>query len=650
MNMHGIDWAIVGGLLALITAMAIYTRRYTKSVADFLAANRSAGRYLLCISDGMAGLGAITIVMMFEMYYQAGFPVVWWDIMRMMIIPTVLSLSGWIIYRFRQTRALTLAQFFEMRYSKKFRIFSGLLIWFSGIVNFGIFPAVGARFFIYFLAIPYSTFTYVLIMIILLTFSLLFTLMGGQIAVMVTDFIQGVFCNIMFVVIVVVVFFMFRGEQIIEVLSRAPADASMLHPFKISGAEDFNTVFYLILAFTAAYGFLSWQGTQGYNAAARNAHEARMGKSLATWRMLIQSVFMVLLPICAYTFLHHGDFASLAGEAKQAIGAVSNEVIRKQVRVAIALRYILPTGAMGGLCAVMLAAFISTHNTYLHSWGSVFVQDVILPFRKKPLSPKEHIKWLRWSIFGVAAFIFLFSCLFKQTEYIIMFFNITAAIFVGGAGSVIIGGLYWKRGTTAGAWAGMIVGATLAVGSIAIKQIHQLLPFDNEVLSYIASLNGTILSFWSAVGAIVSYIVFSLAGKREVFNLEKMLHRGRYAIEDDNTRVTSEPVKGLTALLGMGKDFNRRDKIIYMGMTAWIATLGTIFVVGTIYNLTADVKDSWWITFWKYYLWVFFVFGSVITVWFAIGGIIDMKKMFNRLKREIVDEVDDGRVFHNNKS
>ena len=650
MNMNWIDWSIVGGLLVLITAAAVYTRHYTKSVADFLAANRSAGRYLLCISDGMAGLGAITVVMFFEMYYQAGFPVIWWDIMRMMLIPTVLSLFGWIIYRLRQTRALTLAQFFEMRYSRNFRIFSGFLIWFSGIVNFGIFPAVGARFFIHFLALPNTTFIYVLTMLILLGFSLLFALVGGQIAIMVTDFIQGVFCNIMFIVIIIVVFFMFRWEQIIEVLSRAPTDASMLNPFKVSKAADFNMVFYLIVAFTATYGFSSWQGTQGYNAAARNAHEARMGKSLATWRLPIQSVFMVLLPICAYTFLHHSDFALQAGEAKQAIAAIDNEVISKQVRVTIVLRHILPTGVMGGLCAIMLAAFISNHDTYLHSWGCVLVQDVVLPFRKKPLSPKEHIKWLRWSIFGVAAFIFLFSLLFKQTEYIIMFFNITGAIFIGGAGSVIIGGLYWKRGTTTGAWAGMIVGATLAVSSIVIKQIHQLSPFENEALSYVASLNGVILSFWSAVGAIASYIVFSLAGKREVFNLEKMLHKGKYAIDDDNTEVASEPVKGLTALLGMGKDFNRRDKIVYMGMTAWITTLGTIFVVGTIYNLTADVKDSWWIIFWKYYLWVFFVFGSVVTVWFTIGGIIDMKKMFNRLKGESVDEADDGRVFHNNES
>ena len=73
MYLNFADWLIIGSLLLSITIAAVYTRRYTHSVADFLAANRTAGRYLLCISDGMAGLGAITIVMLFEMYYEAGF-------------------------------------------------------------------------------------------------------------------------------------------------------------------------------------------------------------------------------------------------------------------------------------------------------------------------------------------------------------------------------------------------------------------------------------------------------------------------------------------------------------------------------------------------------------------------------------------------
>ena len=44
-----------------------------------------------------------------------------------------------------------------------------------------------------------------------------------------------------------------------------------------------------------------------------------------------------------------------------------------------------------------------------------------------------------------------------------MFLSVTHAVYVGGAGSVIIGGLYWRRGSTLGAWASMITGGFIAV-------------------------------------------------------------------------------------------------------------------------------------------------------------------------------------------
>ena len=65
----------------------------------------------------------------------------------------------------------------------------------------------------------------------------------------------------------------------------------------------------------------------------------------------------------------------------------------------------------------------------------------------------QHLRVLRCSILGVGVFIFFFSLVFQQSEYIFLFFAITGAIFAGGRGAVIIGGLYWKRGTTAAAWA-----------------------------------------------------------------------------------------------------------------------------------------------------------------------------------------------------
>ena len=57
-----IDWSIVVGLLVLMIWATHLTRKHTRGVADFLVANRCAGRYLITVGTGAAGTGAITII------------------------------------------------------------------------------------------------------------------------------------------------------------------------------------------------------------------------------------------------------------------------------------------------------------------------------------------------------------------------------------------------------------------------------------------------------------------------------------------------------------------------------------------------------------------------------------------------------------
>lgn len=666
MNLHMLDWIIVAGVLTFLTAVAYSTKKYTRSVADFLTANRCAGRYLVCVASGAGAFGAVSFVAMCEMYYSGGFSPFWWN---MILLPATLitNLTGWVIYRFRQTRAMTLAQFFEMRYSKSFRVYAGAISFFSGILNFGIFPAVGARFFIYLCGLPIEINvgsvaipTFAAIMFILLSVSLLFTFLGGQIAIIATDFFQGILGSITFILIIIFLFYMFPWANIVAGLSGAPLDKSMIHPMQTSGVKDFNIWYFLIAAFGYFYNVLSWQGAAAFNSSAKNAHEQRMASILGSWRNITVTTGVLLMSICAYVAMHHSAYASIAENVQGTLNSLAgNATVQRQMTVPIILSNILPVGIFGIFTAAMLAAFISLHSTYLHSWGSILMQDVILPYRKKQLSPVQHLWLLRGAMFIVAVFIFCFSLIFRQTQQIFMFFAITGAIFLGGAGAVIIGGLYWSRGTNTAAFFSLTTGSVLAVLALLIDQawdkvlgmIHkvgEIFPFSNQ-FDFVANpwekfpINGQWMYFIAMASAIAIYVVISLCGKTR-FDMDWLLHRGKYAIDTEKTQSYGD-VSRFRKALGIGKDFDRTDRLIYMSVLTWSLGWWAIFIIGTIYNLAnRNVPSEQWAKFWVIVVLINFIVSVITTIWFVSGGLRDLKQMFTSLATMKRDSLDDGKV------
>ena len=97
MNLSILDWAIVAVTLLFLIASVQLARKLMRSVADFLAAGRSAGRYLITVSSGLAGLGAITIVAEMEMNLLAGFSMAWWGL-TMSVVVLLVYVSGWVRY------------------------------------------------------------------------------------------------------------------------------------------------------------------------------------------------------------------------------------------------------------------------------------------------------------------------------------------------------------------------------------------------------------------------------------------------------------------------------------------------------------------------------------------------------------------------
>ncbi|MFV0338184.1 MAG: sodium:solute symporter [Chthoniobacterales bacterium] len=647
--MHALDWAILATSLVALIIACVFVGRRSRGVTDYLVAGRLAGRYLLTLSEGIAGLGAITIVGTFEVFYSAGFVPVWWGYF-LAPLGLILALSGFVIYRYRQTRAMTMAEFIEMRYSSRFRLFFGLFTFLSGVINYGIFPAVTVRCIMQFCRLPDSVslsgfdlplFPTLMALELILAISLVW--LGGQITILVSDYLQAVFSLLVFLAMMLFFLWWMPWKDLIDGLAMAPLGQSMLHPFRANDAADFTPAYYLIGAFMIVYTTRAWQGNSGYNGSARTPHEARMAGVLANWRAMAQNLALLLMPLCVFAVMHNPKFAEQAALIGTLLNEVSDPAIRTQVTVPVALSCILPIGFMGLLATTLVAAAISTDNTYLHSWGSIFIQDVVLPLRKKALTPRQHVILLRMASLGVAVFAFFFSLLFPLKDYIFMFMDVTGAIFLGGAGSAIIGGLYWRKGSTAGAWGAMITGAFLSAAGILIQQlwVGTLAPWllrywpDNAWLIANAEsfpYNGREIMFAAMLSALVVYITISLFNRKK-FDLETLLNHEAQAAHDEK----STPIFGwrerLAELMGRGHEFTRGDRLLCRLTLAWTFFWWGLFVVGSILNLLIDVPDSLWADFWYWNITLTAPIAFAATVWFLIGGIKDFRKLLSDLNK-----------------
>jgi SSS family solute:Na+ symporter len=643
--MQTIDWILLIAPMLIVLGIGLYTQSYMKSVADFMTSGRMAGRYLLAVAKAESQAGAVVFVALFELTAKAGFTVTWWQWIQAPVMLGV-AISGFMFYRYRETRAMTLAQFFEIRYSRKFRLFTGGLGFLAGILNFGIIPSVGAQFFVGFLRMPQevSIFsvtvpTFILVMAVLITITVIITLSGGLITVMVTNCVEGILSQIFYLVIIIALVMVFKWSDISQVLLSRPPGGSLLNPFDSSGIKDFNIWYVALSIFGGVYGLMAWQNASGYNSAASTPHEARMGGVLGNWRGMAKNALAALMAVCALAFLEHPHFADAAVPAHAAIASMTNPKTQAQMEIPLAVSYMLPMGIKGLFCAVLLMGVFGGDSSHLHSWGGILVQDVLVPLRKRPFSPKQHIRALRLSIIGVAVFAFLFGSLFRQTEYIFMWWAVTGAVFIGGAGAVIIGGLYWNKGTTAAAWGAMLTGSILSASGIVIRMVYgEKFP-----------INGQWVSFAAILCAIGVYVVVSLMTCKEKFNMDRMLHRGAYADRKaalgGETPLAAQRKLTWGRIIGFDENFTLADKWIAGALFGWSIFWFVVMAVGTIWNLLSPWPAAWWSVFWHIAgVGIPALMALVAAVWFTWGGLLDMRDLFSRLRTQTINNLDDGTV------
>jgi solute:Na+ symporter, SSS family len=746
--MGWIDWLIVIIPVTAVMGIGFYSRRYVKSVADFLSAGRVCGRYVICASDVANALSIITLVAYVEVHYKTGFAISFW--MGIMApIGMIMALSGYCVYRYRETKAMSLGQFLEMRYNRPFRIFAASLRSVSEILANSIMPAIAARFFIYFLDLPtqlnifgLQISTFLLIIIICLTLAISIICMGGTLAMVITDAIQGMFCFPLIVVFILFILYHFSwGNEIVPVMMDRVQGESFINPYDITRLRDFNLFFVAVIIFNSIFHRASWIGA-GLSSAAKNPHEQKMASILGAWRGQISTIFYVLIALTVITLMNHRSFSSEAKDVRDNVSAnISKELISDQAQrasfnqaiqsvpeqkhkigidpplsqdknldtpvlqvahkklvelngaaggnekfqqyrtlfhqemLATSMRKLLPTGLLGLFMLLLVLAMISTDNTRIYSAAVTVAQDVILPLKKKSFTLKQHVWVLRLVSISIGVVFVFCSTFMAQLDYINLFVTIMCSMWLGGCAPVMIFGLYSRFGTTAGAFTSLIAGMLLSLEAILIKRnwADMVYPWlnDNGFIEPVGNFLTTVSSplnpyivwnmnpvkfpinsyeifFLISLFTLFLYIVVSYFTMKKPFNLERMLHRGKYNIDGE----IKEDVKFrfhhiFRKILGITKDYTTGDKVIAYAFFIQSFVWGFLcaFVGVVIWNSITPWPLEWWGTYFFIILLAIPLCLTIISVfWFGIGGAIDLFRLFRDLKARVANPLDNGQV------
>ncbi len=743
--MHWIDWCITLVPLAFIIGMAFYSRRYIRGVVDFLAAGRVAGRYVISVGSLESSLSVITLVALCEQEYQCGMALGFWGKITIPI-GIFMALTGYCLYRFRQTKCLSIGQFLEIRYNRPLRIIAAFIRTAAEMMTNAIGPAVAARFFIYILGFPINVNlfgweipTTAIIMIISLTLAMLILWPGGRVSLLVTDALQGLMSYPIFVIFTVMVLteISWSADVAPLMLDRAPGE-SFLNPMDISSLREFNLFSLVVTILGSILNRAAWIGNDTSNSG-RTAHEQKMAGVLGAWRNGFSSVMLTLLALFVLTVMLSNKFAPEAKEIRTKLvtkameETIPSEKIRQQVSKEIAmippathvigvdapysrtlnpdkeyfesvhknlsetpegntlfqkfrtvyyqmmmpmvLRNKLPVGIMGVFVLLGVMLLLSTDNSRIFNASATIIQDVVMPFRKKPFEPDAHLKWLRIMSVFVCVFFLTFSLLFTQMDYITMYCNIMCALWLGAAGPIMVGGLYSRFGTTTGAFCALIFGSGTSLFGLIMqrtwsssvypwlhstgyeKYVTELFTTVNSVCSpYIVwdmnavkfPINSFEIYFVAMIMGIGSYIIGSLITYRTPFNIDRMLHRGEYNFGESVDEKTPWNIRTVwSKLIGIDDEYTKGDKFIAWSVFGFsiVFQFGISFIGVVIWNWISPWPVEWWS--WYFFIMIIVlgcVVGVISTAWFMIGGIIDTRRLFRDLKARVNDPLDDGWV------
>jgi len=466
------DYLVILAYFAVVVSVGLYFARYIRQSKDYFAAGNIMPWWLAGTSFYKASFSALLFVIYNEIAYKYGIVA----IVILWVSPLCVLLGGYFTaHLWRRARVVTPLGFMERRYSKTVHqvfVWTGLPL---RMFDNGL--KILSTSIIFAVALSSLGINIVHFMVIIGIIMILYSFLGGQMAVVVIDFV-----NISILAVATISLFILtlgKVGNISELIKKSPPGFLNPAPEPYGWSYLVFTVFIVtFLTYNA-----SWALVQKYNTL-RSEKETR---KMIWW---IAFLMFIMPPIFF--------FPGLA--ARVLIPGIENA---KEVYAIVCMR-ILPMGLMGFILASVISSTMSTLGSEFNTLSGVLTRDFYKRKIKPKLSEKEEVFMGRFFTIVIGAVIVMFAILFnalKGFNLMDIMFRVFSAF--GPAIMIpLVFGLLFKKFNARGTLWGVICGSV--VGVVLVLTNFFLIPIYADQMKANPRLDFWLRSGWNSAATVLS--------------------------------------------------------------------------------------------------------------------------------------------------
>lgn len=504
--------AFIVYLLIMVVIGAVYSRKNEKS-EDYFLGGRSLGGFVAAFSAQASDMSGWLLMGLPGAIFLSGLSGDGWIAIGLLIGTAV----NWIIiasplrrYTIEAGNSVTLPMFFENRYKDDKKILmtisSVIIALFFTVYTASAF-ASGGKLFNSVFGIDYH-----IALTIGAAVILLYTFLGGFMAVCTTDFIQGTLMIIALLTVPLVAIGIMNGNG--QTVADGLINNGVANTRSFTDFFSGTNAIHIISGLAWGLGYFGMPHILVRFMAVKNETEMNKSKVIAISWVTLSLAFAVVIGIIGRAFMDPSLFKELSES-----GSVTSEYIFIEMIKRIFTEEMHLAVVAGVFLCGFLAAIMSTADSQLLVSASAIAKDIYKGVINKNAEDKAVLKLSRAAIVTIALIAFIIAW---NPDSSIMSLVSDAWAGLGAAfGPLVIMSLFWKRTNLNGAISGLASGAAIVI-------IWDYIPLvSGQTLSAATGLYSLVPGF--AV-SFISIIIVSLATKApsdEIVATFERVHSGK---------------------------------------------------------------------------------------------------------------------------